>query len=255
MKKYLISIESTNSERLKKLYSQPTFYKYRDEFKQFGVIGKNLSVSEYFQQGVAGKKKPMTPGELGCTMSHIAALKDFLSSDEEYAIIFEDDVIERFEVDFNELEEQVKRIGLTTPLFLSLGGIQMKICRKVKGKYQPNFLLDQHVLKVDPFFYENLAYAYAYIVDREMAKILIDFHRSPRVYDQWADLIISKKSINIYVSYIFDHPEIENEKDKSYLENERDMLTKITKNKLDFDFSYIVKKIKGFFLQNYKLNT
>lgn len=45
-----------------------------------------------------------------------------------------------------------------------------------------------------------------------MAKILIDFHRSPRVYDQWADLIISKQSINIYVSYIFDHPEIENEK-------------------------------------------
>ncbi|MGK7853470.1 hypothetical protein ACSRDP_19405, partial [Acinetobacter baumannii] len=100
----------------------------------------------------------------------------------------------------NQLEEQVKRIGLTTPLFLSLGGIQMKICRKVKGKYQPNFLLDQHVLKVDPFFYENLAYAYAYIVDREMAKILIDFHRSPRVYDQWADLIISKQSINISAS-------------------------------------------------------
>ncbi|MCA4382581.1 LPS biosynthesis glycosyltransferase, partial [Acinetobacter baumannii] len=34
MKKYLISIESTNSERLKKLFSQATFYKYRDEFKQ-----------------------------------------------------------------------------------------------------------------------------------------------------------------------------------------------------------------------------
>ncbi|EMI7222746.1 glycosyltransferase family 25 protein, partial [Acinetobacter baumannii] len=28
MKKYLISIESTNSERLKKLFSQATFYKY-----------------------------------------------------------------------------------------------------------------------------------------------------------------------------------------------------------------------------------
>lgn len=72
MKKYLISIESTNSERLKKLFSQATFYKYRDEFKQFGVIGKNLSVSEYFQQGVAGKKKPMTPGELGCALCHVS---------------------------------------------------------------------------------------------------------------------------------------------------------------------------------------
>ncbi|MBJ9985531.1 glycosyltransferase family 25 protein [Acinetobacter sp. S40] len=254
MKKYLISIESEDSKRLQGFYAQKTFYKYKDDFKQFGIIGKNLTVSEYFEQGVAGKSKPMTPGELGCTLSHLAALKDFLSSEESYAVIFEDDVIERFSIDFNVLEEQIKMMRLSPPLFLSLGGIQMKICRKVKGKDQKNLLLDQPVLKVDPFFYENLAYAYAYIVDREMAKILLNFHKPPKVYDQWADLTInSKQPFNIYVSYIFDHPQIENEKDKSYLENERDMMT-ITKKKSYSNSSYIVKKIRGFFLQTYKLN-
>ncbi|MGE8551516.1 MAG: glycosyltransferase family 25 protein, partial [Acinetobacter calcoaceticus] len=170
MKKYLISIESANSERLKKLYSQATFYKYRDEFKQFGVIGKNLSVSEYFQQGVAGKKKPMTPGELGCAMSHIAALKDFLSSDEEYAIIFEDDVIERFEIDFQDLEKHISSLNLGPCFFLSLGGIQMKICNRVRGKFLPEELYNQKILKVDYDYLEKLAYAYAYVVDRKMAQ-------------------------------------------------------------------------------------
>jgi len=87
-----------------------------------------------------------------------------------------------------------------------------------------------------------------------MAKILLDFHKPPRVYDQWADLImVSKQPFSIYVSYIFDHPQIENEKDKSYLENERDMMS-ITKKKSYSNFSYIVKKIRGFFLQTYKLS-
>ncbi|MFW2002330.1 glycosyltransferase family 25 protein [Acinetobacter ursingii] len=254
MKKYLISIESEDSKRLQGFYAQKTFYKYKDDFKQFGIIGKNLTVSEYFEQGVAGKEKPMTPGELGCTLSHLAALKDFLSSEEAYAVIFEDDVIERFEIDFDVLEEQIRVTELDSPLFLSLGGIQMKICRKVKGKQQSSQLFGQSVLKVDPLFYENLAYAYAYLVDREMAKILLDFHKPPRVYDQWADLIVvSKQPFSIYVSYIFDHPQIENEKDKSYLENERDMIS-ITKKKSYSNFSYILKKIRGFFLQTYKLS-
>jgi len=232
MKKYLISIESEDSKRLQGFYAQKTFYKYKDDFKQFGIIGKNLTVSEYFEQGVAGKEKPMTPGELGCTLSHLAALKDFLSSEEAYAVIFEDDVIERFEIDFDVLEEQIRVTELDSPLFLSLGGIQMKICRKVKGKQQSSQLFGQSVLKVDP----------------------LDFHKPPRVYDQWADLImVSKQPFSIYVSYIFDHPQIENEKDKSYLENERDMMS-IPKKKSYSNFSYIIKKIRGFFLQTYKLS-
>ncbi|MFX9042666.1 LPS biosynthesis glycosyltransferase, partial [Acinetobacter baumannii] len=66
MKKYLISIEFQDSTRLQGFYEQRTFHNYKDEFKQCGIIGKNLTVSQYFEMGVAGKSKPMTPGELGC---------------------------------------------------------------------------------------------------------------------------------------------------------------------------------------------
>ena len=169
MKKYLISIEQTDSPRLNQFFAQSTFLDTQSEFKTFGVIGKDLTVSEYFSQGVAGKNKAMTPGELGCCLSHLAALKDFLASKDDYAIIFEDDAIQRFEIDLDELEKEVCALHLTPGVFLSLGGIQMKICRKLRGKYLTNTLCSKPLLKVDPSYYENLSYAYAYIVDRAMA--------------------------------------------------------------------------------------
>ncbi len=33
--------------------------------------------------------KALTPSELGCTLSHLEALKDFLNSSEQYAVVFE----------------------------------------------------------------------------------------------------------------------------------------------------------------------
>jgi len=37
--------------------------------------------------------KQMSPGELGCTMSHIKALEQFLKSDNDVALILEDDIM------------------------------------------------------------------------------------------------------------------------------------------------------------------
>ena len=47
LKKYLISIEDNDSERLKKFYQQQIFNTYRSEFIKFGVKGKNLSQYQY----------------------------------------------------------------------------------------------------------------------------------------------------------------------------------------------------------------
>ncbi|MHA3055806.1 glycosyltransferase family 25 protein [Acinetobacter sp. ANC 4633] len=251
MKKYLISIESANSDRLNKLYSQATFYNYKDEFKQFGIIGKNLSVSEYFQQGVAGKKKPMTPGELGCTLSHIAALRDFLNSDEQYAIIFEDDVIERFDIDLDDLENLIKDMKLKPNFFLSLGGIQMKICNKVRGKLLPNVFFGEKILKVDLDFLDKLAYAYAYVVDRGMAKRLISYHATPKIYDHWGGLLL-EKNISFYATFLFEHPVLneDNLDNCSYLEQERLLMGQVKKNRIYY-FHYYLKKIKKIVLNKW----
>lgn len=250
MKKYLISIESTDSERLNNFYAQPTFHKYKDNFKQFGIVGKNLTVSEYFEQGVAGKIKVMTPGELGCSLSHLHALRDFLETDEEHAIIFEDDAIERFELDLDELEEKIKLLKLENCFFLSLGGIQMKICNRVRGQLLPQQLYDQKVLKVDHDFLENLAYAYAYIVDRKMAEMLIAYHQPPRIYDHWQDLILMGRNFSFYATFIFEHPIIEQNIALSYLEQERQAAQKVDQVNQK-SLTYLRKKLKKFILQGY----
>ena len=251
MKKYLISIESQNSKRLQGFYAQPTFYKYKDDFKQFGIIGKNLSVSQYFEMGVAGKNKAMTPGELGCTLSHLEALKDFLSTDEKYAIIFEDDVIERFEIDFDDLENQIENLSLGDNFLFSLGGIQMKICNRVRGYDLDKKLYQQKVLRVDKDFLDRLSYAYAYIVDQKMAKMLLEYHQIPRIYDHWQPLVGMQKNFNFYVSFIFDHPVIDKDHSAlSYLEQERNLTQSIDKDEQD-QFHYLRMKFKSLALKKY----
>lgn len=76
MKKYLISIENEGSERLTKFFAQEVFNAERYEFKKIGIKGAELTVKEYFNRAVAGHDKALTPSELGCTLSHLEALKD-----------------------------------------------------------------------------------------------------------------------------------------------------------------------------------
>lgn len=253
MKKYLISIESAESSRMAALFAQTTFKKFKDQFKIFGIVGKSLTVNTYFQQAVAGKYKAMTPGELGCSLSHIEALKDFLASDQNLALIFEDDVIERFEVDLDQLEQDIQSLNLAACFLLSLGGIQMKICRKTRGREQSAQLFGQALLKVDPLYYENLAYAYAYVVDRKMAQVLLDFHQPPRIYDEWMELA-NQPMVDIYVSYIFDHPQLDPQDARSYLEHERERMKQVVHLPVRRKTPYILKKIRGLFLQKYKID-
>ncbi|MEB3754272.1 glycosyltransferase family 25 protein [Acinetobacter sp. MD2(2019)] len=249
MKKYLISIESEDSQRLQGFFAYPTFNKYKSDFKQFGIIGKHLSAAEYFQLGVAGKNKPMTPGELGCTLSHLDALKDFLASNEKYAMIFEDDVIERFEIDLNELAQHIETLNLDESFFLSLGGIQMKICNRVRGELLSQVLFQQKILKVDSYFLDRLAYAYAYVVDRKMADKLLSYHQPPRIYDHWGSFNISD-NVNFYATFLFEHPILNagNLEQHSHLEQDRLLLnnTQIIKKHSKF-----IKKIKCFLLDKW----
>lgn len=222
MKKYLISIEEAGSPRLNNFFIQDTFRHEIENFKIFGVIGKQLSVGDYFDMAVAGKRRALTPGELGCSLSHIAALKDFINSDDEYAICFEDDAIERFPIDLEKLNEEIISLQLKPCFFLSLGGIQFKICNRVRGRYLDQTLGGQKIIQIDPDFLENLSYAYAYMVDRKMAQLLLQYHQTPQVYDHWQELTEQNTAFTFYATYLFDHPVVEKSAmHLSYLEQER----------------------------------
>lgn len=251
MKKYLISIEQPESKRLSTFFSQSSFCKEKHNFTTFGVIGSNLSVKEYFNLAVAGKETAMTPGELGCTLSHLEALKDFLKSDEEYAIIFEDDAIERFYVDFQKLLKEIQIINFHPCFFLSLGGIQSKICDRVRGRYLEITIMGQQVLKIDPDFLEYLSAAYAYIIDRKMASLLLHYHRQPKIYDHWQGLTYEIEPFSFYATYLFEHPVIEQAVHLSYLEPERRNIY-VEDSSHGKSMRYWRRKIKKILLAPYK---
>lgn len=217
MKKYLISIELQDSTRLQGFYEQRTFHNYKDEFKQFGIIGKNLSVSQYFEMGVAGKSKPMTPGELGCTLSHLEALKDFLASDAQYAYVFEDDVIFKCAINFDH-----EFSFLENGFILSLGGINLYLCNKARGQILKEKFYDRPILKLHPYFSDKAFYTMGYVIDRTAAQAFIDYNKIVHLADDWEGFLKYAPSISFYFTDILAHPELNFVKNtQSSIENER----------------------------------
>lgn len=221
MKKYLISIENNESQRLKVFFDQQIFNSSRNEFKKFGVKGIDLTVKEYFELAVAGHAKALTPGELGCTLSHLEALRDFLKTTEKYAIIFEDDAIQDGNFSFDDIENNLEHLGLENCFFFSLGGIQLVHSQKVKGTFYSKPMLERNILKVHPYYYHKFVSAYAYIVDRKMAELLLRYHSTPQVFDHWVGVACFEPNINLYATYLFDHPPVNPTETASYLEMER----------------------------------
>lgn len=255
LKKYLISIDHVESPRLKSFFSQETFKRYQHDFKKFGVIGAQLPTAEYFKLAVASKQRALSPAELGCTLSHVAALTDFLASDEQYACIFEDDAVCRSDLDLDTLEENIIQLGLKEKFFLSLGGIQLHVNRHVRGQFLTQTLMGKNVLNVNLLYIRRFSYAYAYVVDRKMAEAFIHYHQSPKVYDHWGELYDQDQDLNFYATHLFNHPElVECAAGQSYLEQERKTLqTKKIKKKSFFDRLKIslIKRLYKFTLKKY----
>lgn len=217
----MISIENENSQRLKFFFEQLIFAMARQEFKKIGIKGSELTVKEYFELAVVGHAKALTPGELGCTLSHLDALRDFLESSEKYAIIFEDDAIQDGDFFLADIEEDLKQLNLKSCFFFSLGGIQLSHSQKVRGTFHPKQMLKRNVLKIHPFYYHKFVSAYAYIVDRKMAELLLQYHSLPQIFDHWSGVYCMQPNINLYATYLFDHPVVTDQEVSSYLNQER----------------------------------
>ncbi|MFX8626277.1 glycosyltransferase family 25 protein [Acinetobacter baumannii] len=224
MKIYVVTIEDEKSLRLSKFLGQNFFEQGALPITKIGIKGGELSAKEYFEKAVKGRSKPLTPAELGCTLSHLSALENFLETNEELALIFEDDAILSSELNFKDLEKELKNFNLPKNILFSLGGIQMKESLKVRGVLKNNKLFNKDVLEVHPHFYNRVNYAVAYVVDREMAKNLIAYHYLIRKADDWSYLFDFNGSSHIFMTYLVDHPVINlGEKDTqiSAIEGER----------------------------------
>ena len=124
-------------------------------------------------------------------------------------MIFEDDAIIPDHVRLDLLIQEIRKLYLPTKSLLSLGGIQMKESRKVRGKRLTTLLFDQKVLEVIPDYYHRVNYAMAYIVDREMAQLLLYYHQPLRRADDWSCLYDIDASVHLYMTHLIDHPVIQ----------------------------------------------
>lgn len=221
----MISIEKEDSSRLTGFFSQLTFEKYQGEFKKIGIIGAQLPTSTYFKLAVAGREKPLSPAELGCTLSHVTAFKDFLDSEEKYACIFEDDAIALHDVDLNSLESEVSHLALDDCFFFSLGGIQLKSNHRVRGQILTKKIANTKILKLHPIYFGQFFYTYAYIIDRKMAELLLRYHEVPKGCDHWSKISTYDPNCQFYATFLFDHPELDEiASGQSYIQQERLLL-------------------------------
>lgn len=118
IKHVVISLMSEKKRR-KDIYNN--FASHNLEFMFFdAIIGANLNLAELGVNDSPYERK-LSNGEVGCYLSHICVINDFLLSDADYIIIYEDDVT--ITNDYNtELNKIVKYLDGESSLDLLLLG-------------------------------------------------------------------------------------------------------------------------------------
>lgn len=205
---YIISLTKDVAKRKaisEKLDSLKLRYKFVD-----AIYGKSLSNEVFIGLNNKGKilrrgYKP-TPGEVGCTLSHIKAIKAIQENDQSWSCILEDDAIldERFKnfinnFDGNKLSDDNLYIlggqnGLITEKFIS-----KSIFSKIKISNQ--------------FFYKvvrsekSVSRTCCYLVSRNFAKKYVEYsNKNFFLADDWTLLQDNFIFKEIYISNFVDHP-------------------------------------------------
>lgn len=199
---YLVSLEKDTKRRN---FLENRFLNFYNSFKYYPAIdGRLLLSKEYYEKILINfkkNKKLMSPGEVGCTLSHISVLSKFLESDSKYALVFEDDIIG--------CDEDIEKIGKIIPY---LSENSLVICGGQDGLLSRYFQLGKNT-KSNPDLYllhpHSYQYVYrtcCYLVTRKSASMILDYHHNNlAIADHWGE-IFKESKINFYYTDIFKHP-------------------------------------------------
>lgn len=249
---YLISLEKDRERREKMKLSFPEYYLNMKWVK--AINGKDMIAKDYFSYAneyYKKNKKIITPSEVGCGLSHLEAYRDFLKTDEEYCLILEDDIIG----DDNDIMQIEKIMEFERPNGLVLFGGQEGLPQDY-SKYIYVKKVNQLFL-ISEFSKKFIIRAHCYVINREIARYLIDFHeKNLQVADHWMILLKNKK---MYYLDVIKHPldlsdsNIENERSLFY-SNEKNFFKRMVDegliskiyNRVYNDFHSIMVSIKGF---------
>ena len=200
---YLISLQKDvyRRESLKKIFGS-----HYEKMKLIdAVYGSDLS-QEFVINATRGYfnkyHKQMSPGELGCTLSHIKALENFLASDSSIGLILEDDVIGS-DSDIEKIEGL--KISVDDNIIVNCGSQQYSGKAKyLLGKNVPEY--DELMLIPKPL-YSNLLGAFSYVVTKKSAQTILNSHKKfIHVADHWGDILLDTDT-KVYYINLFQHPD------------------------------------------------
>ncbi|ENX56510.1 MULTISPECIES: glycosyltransferase family 25 protein [Acinetobacter] len=262
MEIYLISLEQDTQRRAELAQRFPQSYPKMQWIK--AVNGKELSAKEYFsyaQKYFNNHKNLITPSEVGCTLSHIKALEEFLKKGEDYCLILEDDV--------TGCDEDIRKLNsMIENSFIN----EFMLCGGQDGLYFEKYIigkeLESNIFYIPKFSMKFLFRTCCYIVNRKLAKFILDKHKHGfEVADAWYNLF-KDYNVDFLYSALLQHPKdlknshIEMERKVFYLK-EKNFFKRIYKqgvfwkvyNRIRNDiyrWSLLLKGYKQIHKENYK---
>jgi glycosyl transferase family 25 len=191
MKAYIINLACSGDRRS---YVKEVLKHFASIEIQFidGINGKLISDEErkeVFADALSFLRygRYLRAGEIGCTLSHQACYKEMVQSDEQYVLIFEDDIIPYKElVDVLDLVKVHIDTDIPSIILLS-GGYWYWTKKKIAPDYQLASVYDA-------------SFAHAYLINKKAAQLLI--HEKPFwLADDWGYL----RSKGIKLQAVFHH--------------------------------------------------
>lgn len=200
---YLISLKKDENRRLSLSLKFPERYQ---QFILFDAIdGRSLSADDYYSAlstHFKFNKTLMTPGEIGCALSHVRVLEKFLMSDKKFALIIEDDVIGD-DTDLEYIESLVECLDDNS--ILICGGQLINNLTKRLLFGEKIFGSIYRVANASKCYISGTC---CYVVTRKVARHIIDHQKNMlTVADDWGVFFKDSKKFNFYFLNILEHPQ------------------------------------------------
>lgn len=210
---YLVSLEQDTKRREELKLRFPNHY---DDFIQINAVdGRKISAKEYYDKTIEyfiKTNKTMSPSELGCTLSHIKALEEFIKTNNNYALILEDDVIGE-DKDIKKIIETAQRLDENT-LFICGGQDGLNVNKYLIGK---KYLINE-LYQLSKFSHKHVLRTCCYVITKKTATLILNHHKnSLTLADKW-DNFFDGQNIRIVFQNILKHPI---DLSHSHIENER----------------------------------
>lgn len=180
------------------------------EFEIVKAVDGSLLPDDYTQQTL-GRQDPLSKSELGCMLSHLKVYQMMQERNEEFAVVLEDDILIT-ELNMPAMFETLEHfLNPDTVTLLTYFGVKDEkiYLRKILDKENIQGAQEKYYI-CQPSAANNLARAGAYIISKQCAKKIMDFHAT-EIHcraDEWE--VYHEHGIMSLVNCLYPMPVIEN---------------------------------------------